>query len=322
MNHHPAKRGMSIRRLIIGFCCLVLVVTMVSCSAAEAEPIKVGILHSQNGVLAASERPVADATLMAIDEINEAGGLLGRQIKPVIVDARSDSAFAAEEAQRLIVEEYILLGSLDVNAAVQNIVDLQPDVLLNTINGDTNVALFRALSDAGISAVDIPVVSFSIGEAEIQEMDISDIVGHYAAWNYFQSVETSANKRFVEKYQSRYGADRVTSDPIEAGYNGVHLWARAVKEGGSVDRAPVALAVADQTLSAPQGFVRVDPENQHLWKTMRIGQMRSDGQFDIVWDPGTIISPRPFLKSRPQGEWEQFLEDLYFMWNGNWENPG
>ena len=219
-------------------------------------------------------------------------------------------------------EVYILLGSSDVSGAVQDIVDSQPDVILNTINGDTNAAFFQALREAGISATDIPVVSFSIAEAELQDMAIGDVAGNYAAWNYFQSIETSANNRFVENYQARYGPDRATGDPIEAGYNGVYLWAGAAEEAGSVDGPLVATAVADRTLSAPQGFVRVDPKNQHLWKSVRIGQINANGQFDIVWDPGTIILPRPFPKTRPQAEWEQFLQDLYDMWDENWENPG
>lgn len=402
---------------------MVLAVTVVSCSPGEADSVKVGILHSQTGALSASEGPVADATLMAIDEINEAGGVLGRPIEPTIVDTRSDSNFAAEEARRLIVEdhvvaifgcwtsacrkevkavveehdslliypvqfegleqspniiytgstpnqqiipaidwahaklgrrfflvgsdyvfpraaneiikdkvdrlggeilgeEYILLGSADVKETVQAIVDSQPDVILNTINGDTNLAFFHALREAGISAADIPVVSFSIAEAELRDMDIEDVTGDYAAWNYFQSIETSANSRFVENYQASYGADRVTGDPIEAGYNGVYLWAGAAEEAGSVDGPLVAAAAADQTRSAPQGFIRVDPENQHLWKSVRIGRINTEGQIDIVWDPGTLIPPRPFPKTRPQAEWEQFLQDLYIMWGGNWENPG
>ncbi|HSG18275.1 MAG TPA: transporter substrate-binding protein, partial [Anaerolineae bacterium] len=102
----------------------------------------------------------------------------------------------------------------------------------------------------------------------------------------------------------------------------VYLWAGAAEEAGSVDGPLVAAAVADRTLSAPQGFVRVDPKNQHLWKSVRIGQINANGQFDIVWDPGTIILPRPFPKTWPQAEWEQFLQDLYDMWDENWENPG
>ncbi len=222
----------------------------------------------------------------------------------------------------IVGEQYFLLGSSDVNGALQDIVDSEPDVILNTINGDTNVAFFQALREAGISAAEIPVVSFSIAEAELQYMDIEDVAGDYAAWNYFQSIETSANNRFVANYQARYGPDRMTGDPIEAGYNGVYLWADAAEEAGSVDRPLVAAAIADRTLSAPQGFVRVDSENQHLWKSVRIGQIDADGQFDIVWDPGTLILPRPFPKTRPQAEWEQFLQDLYDMWDGNWENSG
>ncbi len=393
------------------------------CSILEQDPIKVGVLHSQSGTLAASESPVADATLMAIKEINDSGGILGRKIEPVLVDTRSDSNFAAQEAERLIVEEevaaifgcwtsacrkavkevvedhnslliypvqfegleespnvvytgstpnqqiipavewafvnlgkrfflvgsdyifpraaneiikekveslggeivgeeYLILGSSDVDNLIQKIASIKPDVILNTINGDSNVAFFKALREAGISAADIPTVSFSIAEAELQNMNLADVAGNYAAWSYFQVIDSPANRDFVKKYQAMYGSGRVTADPIEAGYIGVHLWAEAVENAGTIDTHLVTVEMADNTMSAPQGFVRVDSENQHLWKVVRVGRIGGDGQFEIVWDPGILIPPRPFPKTRTKSDWEMFLEDLHLMWSGNWENPG
>ncbi len=416
MKHKPTWKHI----FTIAFTIVVGVFNM-ACSVQEQEPIKIGILHSQTGTLADSESPVADATLLAIAEINASGGILERKIEPILVDTRSDSAFAAEEAERLIVdegvaaifgcwtsacrkavkpvvekhnslliypvqfegmeespnivyigstpnqqiipavewafvnlgerfflvgsdyifpraaneiikdkveklggeivgEEYLILGSQDVEAIIQQIVSTKPDVILNTINGDSNVAFFQALSQAGVSAAEMPTVSFSIAEAELQSMNLADVAGHYAAWSYFQSIDSPANRDFVKNYQATYGANRVTSDPIEAGYIGVYLWADAVKNAQIIDAHLVISQMANQTISAPRGFVRVDSENQHLWQTIRIGQIESDGQFNIVWEPGILIPPLPFPKTRTKSDWEMYLEDLYRMWDGNWEN--
>lgn len=417
------RMGNSTIKIIIACGWAIFLGTIGTACSGNAEPIKVGLLHSLSGTLAVSESPLADASLMAIQEINESGGVLGRKIEPIIVDTGSDSNFAAQEAERLITEEgvaaifgcwtsacrkaikpvveendsvliypvqyegleessniiytgstpnqqivpavewafvnlgqnfflvgsdyifpraaneiikekverlggeimgeeYLLLGSTDVDDLIQEIIRAKPDIILNTINGDTNIAFFQALREAGVPSEDIPTISFSIAEAELQGMNIKDVAGDYAAWNYFQSIDSPANRNFVSNYQALYGADRVTDDPVEAGYIGVYLWAGAVEDAQSFDAASVTGEISDHTISAPQGFVRVDAENQHLWKTVRIGQVNPDGQFDIVWDPGVLIPPRPFPKTRSQAEWEQFLEDLYLAWDGNWENPG
>lgn len=388
------------------------------------EPIKVGILHSDTGTMAISERPVRDATLLAIEEINASGGLLGRKIEPIVVDGRSDPQSFAAEAERLIAEEqvsvvfgcwtsatrktvrpvfekhdhllfypvqyegleqspnivytgaapnqqilpavkwcfdvlearkfflagsdyvfprtanaiiqeqvkalggevvgkrYILLGSQDVDQLVQQIVAARPDVILNTINGDSNVAFFDALRLAGITSNEIPTVSFSVAEVELRGMNARAMAGDYAAWNYFQSVPRQENREFVQRFQAKYGKDRVTDDPIEAGYFGVHLWAQAVEDAGTDAPQDVRRHLPNQSYPAPQGIVSIDAENQHTWKTVRIGRIRADGQFDVVWTSKHPVRPVPFPIYQSRDKWTMFLQDLYEGWGQRWANPG
>ena len=347
-------------------------------------PIKVGILHSLSGTMAISESPVVDATLLAIEEINNNGGLLGRQIVSIVVDGQSDSLTFAKEAEKLIVidkvsavfgcwtsasrktvkpiferyrhllfypvqyegleesdnviytgaapnqqltpavewcinnigkkiflvgsdyifpkvgneiikdkinvlggeivgEEYLLLGSNNVKSIIDKIAETDPDVILNTINGDSNTAFFNELHNAGITSEKIPVMSFSIGESELKDMGLVNMIGNYACWNYFQSINTDENKIFVEKFKNKFGQERVISDPMEAAYIGVYLWAQAVKKAGIVNIKEVRKALKTQRFMAPEGVVYLDPNNNHIWKTVRIGRIREDGQFNILW---------------------------------------
>ncbi len=387
------------------------------------EPIKVGILHSITGTMAISEKSVLDSTLMAIEEINLKGGIIGRKIEPVIVDGRSDWPTFAKEAERLIVdekvsvifgcwtsasrktvkpifekfnhllfypvqyegleqssniiytgaapnqqiipavkwcfdnlgkrffligsdyvfprsanaiirdqtialgaeivgEEYILLGSNNVENMVQKIVEVQPEVILNTINGDSNISFFKELKKAGITPDKIPTMSFSIAEDELRTLGTENMVGNYTCWNYFQSVTTEENRVFVERFKVKYGSDRTTDDPIEAGYFGVYLWESAVKDAGSADVDKVREALKRQSFRAPEGIVYIDPDNNHTWKTVRIGRIKEDGLFDIIWDSERSIQPVPFPASRTKAEWKSFLKALYEGWGGNWANQG
>ncbi len=386
-------------------------------------PIRVGILHSLSGTMAVSEKAVVEAALLRIDEINTAGGLLGRQVVAVVADGRSEPAVFASETRRLVQqekvcvifgcwtsasrrtvrpvieelghllvypvqyegleesrhiiytgaapnqqiipavkwsmdhlgkrfflvgsdyvfpraanaiirdqtaalqgtivgEEYVRLGSSSVGDIVTRIVKAKPDVVLNTLNGETNVALFRALREAGLSTDDLPVVSFSVGENELRSMPVGDVAGHYAAWNYFQSVSSEKNRDFVAHFKRRYGSERVTSDPMEAAYVGVGLWAQAVTETGTEEVLAVRDAMRRQSMNAPEGVVSVDPDNGHTWKVVRIGRVREDGLFDVVWSSNTPIQPQPFPALRPRAAWDQFLVDLYQGWGGAWANQG
>jgi urea transport system substrate-binding protein len=392
------------------------------CDRAIAPPIRVGILHSKTGTMAISENAVLDATLLAIDDINASGGLLGRKLEPVVADGKSDPSVFASEAERLITKEhvsvvfgcwtsssrkavkpvfekynhllfypvqyegleqspnivytgaapnqqvipavsyamehfgkrvflvgsdyvfprtanaiirdqvralggtvvdekYLPLGGKDVASIVQRIVETKPDVILNTINGDSNVAFFKALREAGITPSDIPTVSFSIGETELKQLDPKLSAGDYAAWNYFQSVDTPANHAFVDAFRKRYGADRVTSDPVEAAWFGVHLWAQAVRLADSAEPVRVRKAIAGEGMLAPGGLVFIDGPTQHTWKYARVGRVRADGQFDIVWSSDKPVRPIPFPIFRSRTEWERMLEAMHKSWGGQWVNP-
>src|SRR5262249_23378295 len=139
----------------------------------------------------------------------------------------------------VVGEEYLLLGGVDASDIVKTIQASQPDVILNTINGDSNVAFFRSLRAAGVTSAQIPTISFSISEEELSNLSPKDVQGDYAAWNYFQSIDSPRNQDFVGRFRAKYGADRVLSDPMEAAYIGVHLWAQAVTVAKKDDVAAI-----------------------------------------------------------------------------------
>ena len=222
---------------------------------------------------------------------------------------------------QVVGEDYIPLGRTEVQAIVARIVAAHPDVILNTINGDTNVAFFRALRAAGISPGTIPTISFSIGESELPSLNPSTCVGDYAVWNYFQTLDGPRNSAFVAAFRKRYGAERVVSDPMEAAYCAVKLWAQAVEEAGTENTDAVRKTILDQSMAAPEGVILIDPETQHAWRPVRVGRIRADGQFDIVWDSHRPVRPQPFPISRTPAEWERFLDGLRAGWGGHWAAP-
>ncbi|MCX7821060.1 MAG: ABC transporter substrate-binding protein, partial [Brevinematales bacterium] len=199
-----------------------------------------------------------------------------------------------KEGGEVVGEEYTPLGHTDYATVINKIKSLKPSVIFNTLNGDSNVAFFKQLKAAGILAKDIPVMSVSVAEEEIKGIGAENIEGHYAAWNYFMSMDTPENKNFVKNYKARYGKDRVTDDPIEAGYFGVYLWAEAVKKAGTTDVKKVREAVRGVEFKAPEGMVKVEPSNNHTWKIVQIGKVRKDGQFDIVWSSKVPVQPDPY----------------------------
>jgi urea transport system substrate-binding protein len=348
--------------------------------------------------MAISEVSLRDAELMAIEEINAAGGVLGKQIEPIVEDGASDWPTFAEKARKLlqqdevatifggwtsasrkamlpvveqnngllwypvqyegmeqspnifytgattnqqivpavdwilenqgenifllgsdyvfprtankivnaqaeakggtvVAEEYTPMGHTDYNTIINKIKSTKPDVIFNTLNGDSNVAFFKQLKDAGITAEDIPVMSVSVAEEEIRGIGADVLEGHYAAWNYFQTTDTPENTTFVENYKAKYGEDRVTGDPIEAAYNAVYLWAEAVEKAESFEVEKVKAVSDGIEFNAPGGVVKIDGETQHIYKTVRIGEVQADGQFKEVWNSGEQVKPDPYLKS-------------------------
>ena len=370
--------------------------TAATAAGTADDTIKVGILHSLSGTMAISETSVRDAEMMAIDEINARGGVLGKKIVPIQEDGASDWPTFAEKARKLIQsdrvatvfgcwtsasrkavlpvfeqlngllwypvqyegleaspnifytgaapnqqivpsieyllrdgkkkffllgsdyvfprtaneiikaqlaaqggtvagEEYTPLGHTDYSTMIAKLSAAKPDVVYNTLNGDSNVAFFKQLKDAGFTSDSMLTLSVSVAEEEIRGIGPENMVGHLTAWNYFETTDTPENKTFVTAYKAKYGANRVTDDPIEAGYIGVYLWAAAVEKAGSTDIAAVKAAAKGITFAAPEGPVTVNGENQHISKIVRIGRALPSGQFEEVFSTGKPVEPDPFL---------------------------
>jgi urea transport system substrate-binding protein len=386
------------------------------------EPVKVGVLHSMSGTMANSEVVVVDAVLFALDEVNQAGGVFGRPVKPVVADGRSDWPTFAREAERLLTqekvctvfgcwtsasrrtvksvfeghdhlliyplqfegletspciiylgaapnqqilpavqwavtslhkkrfflvgsdyvfpraahaiikdylrrdgvqvvgEEYLPLGSQNVEAVIGALARAKPDMILNTINGDSNTAFFRALRAAGITPAKTPTLSFSVGQQELRSLTLADLEGDYAAWTYFQSVATPANEEFVRRFHEKYPQRSIT-DPMATAYMAVKLWAQAANEAQSLDPKKIRRALLNQSLKGPSDEVRIDPDTQYCYRTPRIGRIQADGQFKIVWAAPEPVRPDPYPNSRTAEAWRAFLHDLYTGWGNRWSAP-
>ncbi len=154
--------------------------------------------------------------------------------------------------------------------------------VISTINGDANIGFYKELAAAGISADDIPVVAFSVGEEELSGLDTSNLVGHLAAWNYFQSADTEANTAFISAWKAKMGEERVTNDPMEAHYIGFNMWVNAVEEANTTDVDAVRTAMYGQEFPNLTGGTAVMLPNHHLAKPVLIGEITEDGQFDII----------------------------------------
>lgn len=366
-------------------------------SSEGGETVKVGLLHSLSGTMAISETSVRDAELLAIEEINAAGGVLGKQIEAVEEDGASEPSKFAEKAQKLlqddkvatifgcwtsasrkavkpvvegmngllwypvqyegmesspnimymgaapnqqavpaidycytdkgyknfyllgsdyvfpqtanmiakaqianlggqtVAEEYVPLGHTDFQTIIADIKAKKPDVVINTLNGDSNVAFFKQLADAGITSEDVMTMSFSIAEEEVNSIGANLLDGHLVAWNYYMTTDTPENKKFVEAYKAKFGEDRVTSDPVEAAYIGVYLWKAACEKAGSFDVEAVKNSSGGLEFQAPEGLVTVNGENHHISKTVRIGQISADGTINEVKSTDSPVEPDPYL---------------------------
>ena len=210
-----------------------------------------------------------------------------------------------------IMEEYTPFGHSNYQTIVGNIKKFsagKKTAVISTINGDSNVPFYRELGNQGIKASDIPVMAFSVGEEELRGIDTKPLVGHLAAWNYFMSVKNPANNDFVNKYKQfavEYklpNANKVvTNDPMEATYVGIHMWKQAVEKAGSTDVDQVREAMKGQTFAAPSGYtLKMDESNHHLHKPVMIGEIRADGQFDVVYKTASTIQAEPWSPYIPK----------------------
>jgi urea transport system substrate-binding protein len=203
--------------------------------------------------------------------------------------------YAAELGIEIVGEEYVPLDSDDWTTQVAKIAAAEPDFVFNTINGSSNVGFIKAYDEAGLGADKSPIISVSIAEEEAPAMGV-DLTGQYAAWNYFQSVDSPVNTTFIDAFQAEYGTDRPTSDPMEAAYTSLYLYKNMVEAAESFCVDAVNAASDGVTFEAPEGLVTVNGENHHIAKTGLIGQINADNQFDIVWSSEGPIEPDPFLE--------------------------
>ena len=204
-----------------------------------------------------------------------------------------------------IEEVYTPFGHSDYQTIVANIKKFAAGgktAVVSTINGDSNVPFYKELGNAGLKATDVPVVAFSVGEEELRGIDTKPLLGHLAAWNYFMSVKNPENTAFIKLYKDWAKKNKVanletvvTNDPMEATYVGFHMWAQAVKKAGSTDVDKVRMAMAGQTFKAPSGFtLTMDKTNHHLHKPVMIGEIKADGQFNVVWKTKGPIRAQPW----------------------------
>jgi urea transport system substrate-binding protein len=420
MSHTPTLNLQLNRRRLLASATGLAAALMAPRLAVAADTIKVGILHSLSGTMAISETTLKDVMLMLIAEQNKQGGLLGKQLEPVVVDPASNWPLFAEKARELIsqdkvaavfgcwtsvsrksvlpvfkelnnilfypvqyegeesqrnvfytgaapnqqaipavdylaskdggsVKRWVLEGTDYVyprttnkilEAYLKNELKVAPeDILINytpfgfsdwqtevsrikafgsagkktavvsTINGDANVPFYKELGNQGIKATDIPVVAFSVGEEELAGLDTKPLVGHLAAWNYFESIKTPANAKFIKEWHDFIkNPKRTTNDPMEAHYIGFHMWVKAVQKVGSTDPDKVIAALpGTQTPNLTGGTATMLP-NHHITKPVFIGEIRPDGQFDVVWKTKQLV---------PGAAWSPYLpgsKDLVADW--------
>ncbi|HMT81357.1 MAG: urea ABC transporter substrate-binding protein [Betaproteobacteria bacterium] len=403
---------MSNRRHFIKATVLAAALSSFGMAVHAADTIKVGVLHSLSGTMAISETALKETVLMTIDEINKAGGVMGKKLEPVVVDPASNWPLFAEKARQLltkdkvavtfgcwtsvsrksvlpvykelngllfypvqyegeeleknvfytgaapnqqaipaveylmskdggeakrfvllgtdyvyprttnkilraflkskgvaeadIMEEYTPFGHSDYQTIIAKIKKFASEgkktAVVSTINGDSNVPFYKELGNAGLKATDVPVVAFSVGEEELRGVDTKPLLGHLAAWNYFESLKNPENAKFIKMYKDWAVKNKlpnaktvVTNDPMEATYVGIHMWAQAVEKAKSTDTDKVIAAMAGQTFKAPDGFViKMDEKNHHLHKPVFIGEIKADGQFNVVWKTPGPIKAQPW----------------------------
>jgi urea transport system substrate-binding protein len=378
-------------------------------SSTDDVTVKIGVLHSLTGTMAISEISLKDAVLMAVEEINASGGVLGKKIETAVVDPASDWPTFAEKAKYLIntekvavtfgcwtsvsrksvlpvfeesnqllfypvqyegeeqslnvfytgaapnqqlipaaeymmkngykkfyllgtdyvfprtankvlkayllakgvpesdiAEEYTPFHHQDYQTIVGKLKTFSTGVkacVMSTINGDSNVPFYKEFANQGLTADQCPIMAFSVAEDELRAMDVPPLVGHLACWNYFQSIDTPENKKWVKDFRNYCvknnlpgGAERVTDDPMEAAYFGVYVWKAACEKAKSFDVDKVREAVYGLEFDAPGGKKKMDPKNQHTWKPVFIGEIKKNGQFKIINSSDGLVAPDSYSK--------------------------
>ena len=267
---------------------------------------------------AAPNQQAIPATDYYLEELGvEKFALLGtdyvypRTTNKILEQYLKDKGIAAED----IFVNYTPFGHSDWSKIVADVVALGADGkkvgVISTINGDANIGFYKELAAAGVSADDIPVVAFSVGEEELAGLDTKNLVGHLAAWNYFQSAESDANAEFIKTWKAKMGEERVTNDPMEAHYIGFNMWVNAVTEAGSTDVDKVREKMYGQKFPNLTGGTAEMLVNHHLSKPVLIGEIQEDGQFDIISQTEEV----------PGDAWTDFLPESKVL-KSDWKDLG
>ena len=234
-----------------------------------------------------------------------------RTTNKILEQYLKDKGIPAED----IFVNYTPFGHSDWSKIVADVVALGADGkkvgVVSTINGDANIGFYKELAAADVSAEKIPVVAFSVGEEELSGLDTSNLVGHLAAWNYFQSAESDVNSEFIKAWKARMGKKRVTNDPMEAHYIGFNMWVNAVKKAGTTEVDAVRTAMYGQKFPNLTGGMAEMLTNHHLSKPVLIGEIKADGQFDIISQTDPV----------PGDAWTDFLEESAVL-KSDWKNLG
>ena len=210
-----------------------------------------------------------------------------------------------------IDEKYTPFGHADYQTIVADIKKFAAGgktAVVSTINGDSNVPFYKELGNAGLKATDVPVVAFSVGEEELRGVDTKPLVGHLAAWNYFMSMKNPANDAWKKQWAAYAKAKKLpnadkplTNDPMEAAWIGIHMWKQAVEKAKTTDVDKVIAAMAGQTFTAPSGITStMDAKNHHLHKSVFIGEVKADGQFNVVWKTKGPVKAQPWSPFIPE----------------------
>ncbi|MDW3681019.1 transporter substrate-binding domain-containing protein [Cupriavidus sp. CV2] len=381
---------------------------------ANKDPVRIGVLFSETGVTSTIGRSQIQGTLLAIQELNDTGGINGREIVPVAYDACSSPAVYAQMAERLIVHDKVnvifgcymsssrkavlpvvekwnkilfyptlyegfefsnniiytgaapnqnsvqlaefmtanfgarvyLIGSdyiypyesnrimgelvlqrqdsekvgecyvpLDATEKhfkpiIADILDKRPDFIFSTVVGDSTASLYRAYADAGLDPKVMPISSLTTSEAEIRQMGADVATGHFTAAPYFQSIQSDANLRCLERLRRRFGEDSVPNLCWEAAYFQVHIFANAFSQAGDDEILNIMPHILGSEFEAPQGRVRIEPSNHHTCLYPRIGIANSKGQFTIVREATRPVHPDPYLVTHSLGDWTTTLSTL------------
>jgi ABC-type branched-subunit amino acid transport system substrate-binding protein len=373
-------------------------------SASDRDMWRVGVLFSRSGLMAVTESEHFLGTALAMKEINEAGGVLGRELEVVAYDPGSDPEIYRRMAERLLTEDEVsvifgcstsaqrkavlpaierrngllwypslyegfeyspnviytgatpnqnsfpladylvrnfgrriyfvgsdyiypresnrimrdLIESYDgeivgedyvameapearLHAILANIKTRAPDVVFSTVVGRTAQKFYKLYAQEGFDPRAVPIASLTMAEGEIQAIGAEFCEGHISAATYFGTLERDSNRRFIADFHAAFGPDKPVSMWSAGAYAQVHLFALALERAGTLDTQRLVDAALGQSFEAPEGPIQIDPENNHTWLTPRIGRVRRDGTFDIVWEAKAVVKPDPYLAFSPFG---------------------